>query len=57
MSSKGRPKRKLPDIEISSKVLKGREPKEESPSLVDLTLSFNPFPAKPKAARKRLKKS
>lgn len=57
MPSGGKPKRKLPDIEIGSKILdKDAGPKEARSSLVDLTLSFNPYPAKPKATKKRIEK-
>ncbi|MFL5813748.1 MAG: hypothetical protein ACJ763_09245 [Bdellovibrionia bacterium] len=57
MKSKEKPKRKLPDIEVGSKVITDDvEPKEEDFSTADLTLTFNPYPAKVKIKKKKLTK-
>lgn len=52
MNRRGKPKRILPDIEVGSKVISGEpQEKEERPSIVDLTLTLNPYPAKKKKSR------
>lgn len=51
-------KRKLPDIEIAKNgaISVALDEIEEAPSSVDLTLSFNLFPAKKKPAKKKAAK-